>query len=245
MRASTFPAGPLFTMNVTHIKSELLTFQKPGKAEFHLRFFKCGPGEYGEGDEFIGVSVPDQRKVAKKYYKDVSHEEIQQLLNSPIHEHRLTALLCMNYRFEKFVQEQELLYNVYCKNTHRINNWDLVDTSAPNIVGAYLLDKSKDQLYAWAKSSLLWERRIAIIATWRFIKHNQFDDTMKLAEILLEDKHDLMHKSVGWMLREVGKKDETVLTTFLDKKCTLMPRTMLRYSIEKLSQEQKKMYMKR
>ena len=229
----------------TKIKEDLLKQQRPSKAEFHLRFFKCGKGEYGEGDQFLGVSVPDQRKIAKKYFKEVSYEDVQRLLDSKIHEHRLTGLFLLNYKFEKFPEERKKIYELWIKNTKNINNWDLIDCSAPNVVGEYLLDKDKSLLYEFAKSSNLWKKRISILSTFRFIKNNRFNDTIKIAEILVNDKHDLIHKAVGWMLREVSKKDQAVEEAFLTRYHKTMPRTMLRYAIERFSQEKREYYMKK
>ena len=214
------------------------------KEKIFLNFFKTGKGEYGEGDKFLGISVPEQRKVAKKYYKDISLVEIQKLLNSKIHEHRFTALeiLVMQYEIADS-KNKEKIVKFYLKNTKNVNNWDLVDTSAPYILGNYLLDKGRSVLYKLAKSKDLWQKRISIISTYSFIKENDFKDTLKISEILLFDKHDLIQKAVGWMLREAGKKEEKVLISFLDKYYKKMPRTMLRYSIERLDLKQKKFYM--
>jgi 3-methyladenine DNA glycosylase AlkD len=232
-------------ITATIIKSELLKHQRPEKAKFHLRFFKTGKGEYGEGDQFLGVSMPNQRKVAKKYHKEISLKEITDLLKSKIHEHRMTGLLFLVYKYEKSNEkEREILFNFYIKNLNAINNWDLVDVTTPNIVGNWLIDKDKDILYTFARSSNLWKRRIAILATFRFIKHNKFDDTLKIAKILLNDKHDLIHKAVGWMLREIGKRDQVLLETFLHKHYKEMPRTMLRYAIERFEESKRKMYLK-
>lgn len=226
------------------IISELIKHQRPEKSAFMERFFKTGKGQYGEGDQFLGISMPDQRKVAKKYYKITDYNDIEKLLQSPIHEYRMAGLLLLVYKYEKTSEDKEKIYNFYIKHRKAINNWDLVDVTTPNIVGAYLLDKEKDILYKFAHSKDLWERRISILATFRFIKDNQFKDTIKISKILLKDKHDLIHKAVGWMLRELGKKDLTTLKLFLKKHYKEMPRTMLRYSIERFPEEERKRYLK-
>ena len=234
-------------MTAFKVKAELKAFVDPEKAEFLPRFFKTGKGEYGEGDVFIGVTVPNQRKVAKEF-KDLDLAEIKKLLDSKVHEHRLTALLILVLQYEKGDNVvKSKIYDFYMRNLSRVNNWDLVDTSAHKIVGAYLLDKPvmRKVLYNLARSKDLWERRVAMISTWWFIKYDQFDDVVKIAEILLKDEHDLMHKAVGWMLREMGKKDEVRLKVFLDKYAIEMPRTMLRYAIEKLDEDTRKYYLNR
>lgn len=234
-------------MTAFKVKAELKAFVDPEKAEFLPRFFKTGKGEYGEGDVFIGVTVPNQRKVAKEF-KDLDLAEIKKLLDSKVHEHRLTALLILVLQYEKGDNVvKSKIYDFYMRNLSRVNNWDLVDTSAHKIVGAYLLDKPvmRKVLYNLARSKDLWERRVAMISTWWFIKYDQFDDVVKIAEILLKDEHDLMHKAVGWMLREMGKKDEVRLKGFLDKYAIEMPRTMLRYAIEKLDEDTRKYYLNR
>ncbi len=213
------------------------------KAAFFPNFFKTGPGQYGEGDKFIGVTVPNQRLIAKKY-GSISLNELSKLLGSSIHEHRLTALLILVDKYEKAnLQERKEIYDFYLNNLKGVNNWDLVDSSAYKIVGAYLSDKPKDLLYRFAKSSNLWERRIAIISTLYFIRNKQFEDTVKISELLLADEEDLMHKAVGWMLREMGKQNEATLLNFLDAHYKQMPRTALRYAIERLSVSQKNKYM--
>jgi len=223
------------------IEKELQGKKDPIRAKILSRFFKTGKGEYGEGDIFLGIVVPIQRAIAKKY-KDVSLKEIQKLLDSKIHEYRLTGLLVL---VEKYKEDKELVYNFYIKNFRNINNWDLVDLTAPKIMGDFLKDKKKDILYSLAISDDLWERRISIIATFAFIKDNDFKDALKISKILLNDKHDLIHKAVGWMLREIGKRDKEVETEFLDKHYRFMPRTMLRYSIEKFNPREKEFYMKK
>jgi len=222
----------------------------PSKAKDLQRFFKTGKGHYGEGDVFLGIIVPEQRKIAVEF-KDISLEEIENLLNSEIHEKRLIALLILIEQLKKAGKEKdeklkEEIFKLYLKKAHenKVNNWDLVDLSAPRIVGNYLLDKKRDILYELTKGNL-WEKRISVISTFAFIKNSEFNDSLKIAEILLNDKHDLMHKAVGWMLREIGKKDIRVLEEFLKKHYKNMPRTMLRYAIEKFDEKKRKMYLKR
>lgn len=232
-------------MKSTEIKKELEDYIDPVKREYLPKFFKTGKGQYGEGDKFLGVVVPNTRIVAKKH-KDVSFEVVAELLQSEWHECRLCALLMMVERFKKSDEkERENIYRFYLSQTKHINNWDLVDLSAPYIVGDYLKDKSRDDLYRLAESNLLWEQRIAVVATVTLIRNNDFIDILRLAELLLQHKHDLIQKAVGWMLREMGKKDRDLLLQFLDKYSKVMPRTMLRYSIEKLTEAERKYYMKR
>ena len=220
--------------------------QKMGNKEdsrFLQGFFKTGIGQYGEGDIFLGIRVPAVRKLAKEY-KDLQQKEILSLLQSPYHEVRLFALISLVNTFAKTDEStQKKIYDLYLTNTNHINNWDLVDISAPNIVGAYLLTRNKKPLYQLAKSKSLWDRRIAVLSTFYFIKYNEFADALKIAEILLKDKEDLVHKATGWMLREVGKRDTQCAEEFLKKHCRTMPRTMLRYAIEKFSPSKRKMFL--
>lgn len=278
---------------------ELNQLANPEKAKNLARFFKTGQGEYGEGDIFLGITVPEQRALVKKY-QNLNLNDCQKLLKSKIHEHRLVALLILVAKFKKFQKYsiyqsslssprlrggvpqsgtegcinsttpsplrratppqrggevinksaqnqykiQQKIFNLYLKNAKYINNWDLVDLSAPNIVGNYLLDKDRKILYRLANSKNLWQRRIAILATFEFIKNNQFDDSIKIAKILLNDNHDLIHKAVGWMLREIGKRDQKLLENFLNQHAHQMPRTMLRYSIEKFPEKKRLYYLK-
>lgn len=233
---------------IKKIRKELKRQANREKAKLLQRFFKTGKGEYADGDIFLGVMVPKQREVAKKFFSSVSLKEIQELLNSKIHEERLTALIMLVYKYQNrktTEKEREEIYDLYLKNTKNINNWDLVDLTAPNIVGEFLFrnKEKKKILYKLAKSSHLWERRIAVLATFWFIRENEFEDSIKISEILLKDKHDLIHKAVGWMLREIGKRDEKELEKFLIKHHKAMPRTMLRYSIEKLSEKRRKEFL--
>ena len=216
------------------IANELRKRKNVWKATVLSRFFKTGKGEYGEGDVFLGITVPEQRSVAKKY-RILPLTEIGKLLASKIHEHRLTALLILVAQFEKASGNvREKIFRFYLSNTRYVNNWDLVDLSAPNIVGTFLAEKDTGILDALARSHNLWERRIAILATFAFIRNHRFTDTERIAEILVRDPHDLMHKAVGWMLREAGKRDKGFLVSFLKKHAGGMPRTMLRAACERL-----------
>jgi len=224
------------------IINEIKAYIDPEKARILPRFFKTGKGEYGEGDRFMGVTVPNIRKVVKSN-KDVSLELVEKLLQSEWHEVRMCAVLLL---VEKFKKQQEAVLEVYLRNTERINNWDLVDLSAPQIVGGYLLNKSdRSLLYRLAKSESLWERRIAIVSTLTFIRNGQFDDTIAISEMLLKDSHDLIHKATGWMLREMGKRDLALLREFLSKHSGTMSRTTLRYAIEKMDPDERKFWMKK
>ena len=222
------------------IINEIKAHIDPEKARILPRFFKTGKGEYGEGDRFMGVTVPNIRKVAKSN-KDVSLDLVEKLLQSEWHEVRMCAVLLL---VEKFKKQEEAVLEIYLRNTERINNWDLVDLSAPQIVGAYLLNKSdRSLLYLLAKSKSLWERRIAIVSTLTFIRNGQFDDTIAISEMLLEDAHDLIHKATGWMLREMGKRDLALLREFLSKHPGTISRTTLRYAIEKMDPDERKFWM--
>lgn len=223
------------------IKKELQSKANKEKAKIYQGFFKTKKGEYGEGDVFLGLTVPEQRRIAKKYY-EIELNDLNALLKSKIHEERLTALLIL---VDKYKKDKENVFNFYLKNLNYVNNWDLVDLTSNRVVGDFLLNKEKEVLYKLAKSDNLWERRVAIVSTFEFIKYNQFEDTLKIAEILLKDKHDLIHKAVGWMLREVGKKDLKKEEEFLNKYYKEMPRTMLRYAIEKFEENKRNFYMKR
>lgn len=206
-------------------------------------FFKTSKGEYGEGDVFAGIKVPEQRQIAKAFF-NLGYPAIKRLLSSKIHEERLIALLILVHNFEKRGDaEQEKIFNFYIKNRKGVNNWDLVDLSAPKIVGSYLINRDKKILYKFASSENLWERRISIISTYTFIKSNSYYHTLKISDILLNDKHDLIHKAVGWMLREIGKKDLAVEQNFLRSRYKRMPRTMLRYAIEKFPASKRKKYL--
>ena len=225
------------------LKNELESLANKDKAEIYQRFFKTGKGEYGEGDIFMGITVPLQRKAAKKYL-NLSVPKIQELLKSKIHEYRLTALFILINKYKKSNEaEKENLFNLYLENIKFINNWDLVDSSAHHILGDFLFEKEKKILYDLANSNNLWKKRISIIATFNFIRKNEFEDALTIAEILLNDKHDLIHKAVGWMLREIGNRDIKTEKKFLRFHYKKMPRTMLRYSIEKFPENKRKKYL--
>ena len=221
------------------LKKELNSLEDSKQKEILKNFFKTGKGEYGEKDIFLGIKVPIQRRVAKRY-SNLSLQKLKQLLKSKIHEYRFTALLIL---INKYEESKEEIFNFYMNNIRHVNNWDLVDLSAPKIVGDFLKDKDKKILYELSNSKNLWERRIAIVSTFNFIKRNEFSDTLTISEILLNDSHDLIHKAVGWMLREVGKKDERILEDFLKFHYKNMPRTMLRYAIEKFPKTRRDKYL--
>jgi 3-methyladenine DNA glycosylase AlkD len=214
------------------------------EAAFLQRFFKTGPGEYGEGDRFLGIRVPVTRKLAREF-RALPIDDIERLLHEPWHELRLLAVILLSDRYPSASpREQDAIYRLYLRNTAHINNWDIVDISAPHVVGAHLLHRSRRVLDRLARSRSLWERRIAIIATLRFIREHQFDDTLRIARSLLNDPHDLIHKAGGWMLREVGNRAPARLHEFLDTHAPVMPRTMLRYAIEKLPEESRQQYLR-
>ena len=230
-------------MSLAELKAELELTKNPEKAGIHSRFFKTGKGEYGEGSIFLGITVPVLRKIAKRYYT-LNFKELQELLNDKIQTYRFIALVILVEVYKKGNEEtKKEIYNFYLKNLKNINNWDLVDTSCPQIIGDYLLNKDRSILYEFAKSNHLWTKRISIVSTLTFIRKNQLDDTINITEILLKDNHDLIHKACGWMLREAGKRDQRVLESFLDKHIKEMPRTMLRNSIEKFEEEKRKNYL--
>jgi 3-methyladenine DNA glycosylase AlkD len=233
-------------MKAADVRKELKSMADPEKAAILQRFFKTGPSQYGEGDIFIGVMVPQSRRVAKKF-NQLPLGEVRTLLYSRVHEERLVALLILAWRYSSASssREKEEIVKFYLDHIKRVNNWDLVDLSAPNILGAHLVDRDgrRRLLYRLAGSENVWERRIAIVATHHFIRNGDFSDTLKIAEMLLQDRHDLIHKAVGWMLREVGKRDAAAEKEFLEKHCSVMPRTMLRYAIERLSERKRRRYM--
>jgi len=268
-------------MSYSIITKDLHHLSNPEKARILSGFFKTGKGQYGEGDIFLGIPVPQSREIAKRYI-EADVKTIQELLESKIHEHRLVALLILVEKFKKANEKnRKLIVNFYLKNTNFINNWDLVDLSADKILGEYLLgrsfasprssekprfseipksfgfrefqkaalfenfDKEKSLLYKLAKSRNLWEKRMAIISTFAFIKRNRFKETFKITKLLLEEKHDLIHKACGWMLREVGKRNQKEAERFLQKYHKKMPRTMLRYAIERFDEKKKEFYMRR
>lgn len=226
------------------IRIALKELASPAIATQSQRFFKTGKGEYGEGDQFLGIRVPVLREQAKTF-QDTPLNEVQKLLESSFHEERLCALLILVRKFAKgSPDKQARIYTLYLNNTQHINNWDLVDLSAYHIVGPYLEDKDRRPLRDLAQSDSLWERRIAIISTFHFIRNNQFDDTLAIAKQLLNDPEDLIHKAVGWMLREIGKRDLAIEEAFLKDHYQQMPRTMLRYAIEKFPEPKRKQYLK-
>ncbi len=219
------------------------------KATSEHRYFKTNPGEYGAHDKFLGVPMPTQRQIVKRYYK-VPLEIVPDLLKSPFHEVRMIGLLILVEKFKKTKKDpaaQKQIYEMFVKNLNAANNWDLVDVTVPHVIGEFMVIQPKERklLYKLAKSKGLWEKRSAMLACYAFIKRNDFDDTLKIAEILVSDKHDLIHKAVGWMLREIGKRDENKEKEFLMKHYKTMPRTMLRYAIEKMSKKDKDFFMGR
>jgi 3-methyladenine DNA glycosylase AlkD len=230
-------------LKATTAQQKLRSLANPEVAAILARFFKTGPGQYGEGDRFIGVKVPVTRSVAREF-KTLPLAEVGFLLHSDIHEERLLALIILVGQFEKGdAAARKATYDLYLANTRHINNWDLVDLSAPQIVGGYLENRSRKPLDRLVKSASLWERRISIVATHWFIRRGSFADTIRMAEKMLGDKEDLIHKAAGWMLREVGKRDEAVLEDFLRKYCRVMPRTMLRYAIERFPEKKRQAFL--
>lgn len=242
---------------LANLQRDLRHLANPSKAQILQRFFKTGPGEYGAGDVFLGIQVPLQRQIAKKYAQ-LKLNDLEKLFHSKIHEYRLVALLILVDQYTRGSQaDKNKIFCFYLKNSRFINNWDLVDLSAPKIVGDYLFNyahhptgetspsrhPNKKILYSLAQSKNLWQRRIAVISTLEFIRHYDFGATLKLAKILLTDRHDLIHKAVGWMLREVGKRDQKILEKFLNQHAHQMPRAMLRYALEKLPAPKRKHYL--
>jgi 3-methyladenine DNA glycosylase AlkD len=230
-------------MTSRDVQTRLRALGQPADAAFLQRFFKTGPGQYGEGDVLIGVRVPAIRRVVREF-KTLPLIEVERLLHSGIHEERLAALIILVMQAAKAdAATRQTIFDLYLANTKFINNWDLVDVSAPQVVGAWLADRDRRLLYRLARSRWLWDRRISILATFHFIRRGEFDDTLRIAEILLADRHDLIHKAAGWMLREVGKRDAAVLEIFLDHHAAVMPRTMLRYAIERFPAGKRKRYL--
>jgi 3-methyladenine DNA glycosylase AlkD len=225
------------------IQTRLAQLANREKARILQGFFKTGPGQYGEGDIFLGITVPVLRKFAKECRETTVHEAVR-LMRSPVHEERLLSLFLLISAYGRGDEAQKnRIFGLYLKNTGFVNNWDLVDLSAPNIAGAHLAERSRQPLYALARSSDLWERRIAIVATFFFIRMNDHRDTLKIARILIRDEHDLIHKAVGWMLREVGKKDLRAEEEFLVAHYRTMPRTMLRYAVERFPEDKRRRYL--
>lgn len=236
------------TDNLIKLDKELEKHKNPERAKQEQRFFKTGKGEYGEGDVFLGISVPLTRKISKEF-NELNFNELKKLLNSKIHTKRLIVLLVLVEQYNKACKDKnenkkKEIFDFYLANTNGINNWDLVDLSAHKIVGNYLLNKHRDILYQLAVSNNLWERRISIISTFAFIRNNELDDSLKLSKILLRNKHDLMHKAVGWVLREIGKKDISRLKEFLKENYNQLPRTTLRYAIEKFPENERKKWLR-
>ena len=228
---------------ISELRSKLNTLADKNVAKTMQWFFKTGKGDYGEGDVFIGLKVPTQRKLAKEF-KELSLTEIKELLSSSVHEERLISLFILIGKYQKAEEKgKKEIFNFYLKNRKGVNNWDLVDISAPKIIGGYLLEKDKSILFKFAVSKNLWERRIAILSTQEFIKNNNYKPTLQIAKMLIKDKHDLIHKAVGWMLREIGKKEIAVEENFLRIHYKEMPRTMLRYAIEKFPETKRKKYL--
>jgi 3-methyladenine DNA glycosylase AlkD len=234
-------------MNAKSLITELNNNEDPIRANHSQRFFKTGKGEYGEGDVFIGLTMPGLRKICKDY-RDLSINDLQVLLSSPIHEHRMSAVVIMADIFKNSKPEkQKQLYDLYIKavKNNQINNWDLIDVSAPHVVGGYFVNTSAEPMYKLAKSNHLWSKRTSVLSTGAYLKIGDSSHTYKVAEILLHDPHDLIQKAVGWFLREAGKRvSEQELLDFLNSHAHEIPRTMLRYSIEKLSPQQREYYMK-
>jgi len=231
-------------MNAATIQTRIRKLGNRKDAEVLQWFFKTGPGQYGEGDIFVGVRIPALRKLIKEF-AGADEVTLHTLLESGVHEDRALALFILVRQFEKGSEaDRTRIHKFYLAHTARINNWDLVDLSAPQVVGGYLVNRSRRLLYRLVKSKSLWERRIAVLATFAFIRQGDFTDSLALADLLLKDREDLIHKAVGWMLREVGKRDQSVLETFLKPRCKVMPRTMLRYAIEKFTESKRLAYLK-
>jgi len=233
-------------MSLDSLRKNLKSHASQKKAKVLQHFFKTALGEYGEGDIFLGVIVPQSRVIAKKY-KNLALSDIKKLLHSKIHEERLIALLILVHNFQKSSKQgKKKIYEFYLKNTKYINNWDLVDLSAAKIVGAYLFENKKgvSVLKKLAKSKNIWERRIAVLSTFYFINNGEYSESLEISKILLKDEHDLIHKAVGWMLREIGKKSLKTEEEFLKKNYRLIPRTMLRYAIERFPEKKKQAYLK-
>jgi 3-methyladenine DNA glycosylase AlkD len=243
-------------MTLEKIRKKLHKKSNKNKAKILQRFFKTGKGEYGEGDVFLGVTIPRIREITKKF--EINMKEIRELLKSKVHEERMLGTLFLVKEYEKTKKEKnekemKRIFEFYLKNIKSFNNWDLIDLSAPKIIGDYLLENKNERKILYELSNLnkgkgfedLWKKRIAIVSTWTFIRNNEFKDTIKIAKKYLKEEHDLLHKATGWMLREVGKKNKKILLDFLDKYYREMPRTMLRYAIERLDKNKKEYYMKK
>jgi 3-methyladenine DNA glycosylase AlkD len=236
----------MHTEALASIRNELEAASEAERREFAPRFFKAGRGEYGEGDRFYGTPVPAQRKIARRWQRSLDLDDITTLMESPMHEERFVALVVMVYWYGRAnsAEERAALAEHYVSHFAGVNNWDLVDTSAPKILGPHVEEAGTELLYDWARSGTLWQQRAAVLATAHFISKDSFDHTLRLAKELLRHEHDLMHKAVGWMLREVGKRNEQALHAFLGSHCLEMPRTMLRYAVEKLPEAARQRYMR-
>lgn len=234
------------TLLVEQIKAALADKAIPEKAAFFPRFFKSGPGEYGEGDKFLGVKVPEQRKIAKSVFKEISLKEISTLMKDPYHEVRLTGVLILVYKYQKIKNEedQKAIVDFYLDHLPWVNNWDLVDSSCHHILGHYYLDRDKSLFYELAEKDHLWSQRVAMVTSYYWIKRGRYEDALILAEKFISHPHDLMHKAVGWMLREIGNQDYEVEYEFLKKHYRQMPRTALRYAIEKFDEEVRQDFLK-
>ena len=231
-------------MSLHEIRKAIAKQKNPVQAIILHGFFKTGKGQYGEGDVFYGIKVPEQRTIAKQF-KNLALDDLKTLILSKVHEERLIAAFILVDQFKSGDEKKKkIVFDFYLKNRKGINNWDLVDLSAPKIVGAYLIDKEKKLLYKFANSKDLWEKRISIISTQAFIREHFFEDTLNISKILLHDKQDLIHKAVGWMLREIGNRDFETEEEFLKKHYKTMPRTMLRYAIEKFPEQKRIAYLK-
>jgi 3-methyladenine DNA glycosylase AlkD len=231
-------------MTAKAIQKQLESLSSPEKKAVLQRFFKTGKGQYGEGDIFMGVTVPQIRQTAQAN-RNLPFSEVEKALKSPLHELRMCALLILVDLFQKTKPEaQKPIVDFYLSNTQYINNWDLVDLSCYKILGKYLMDKPRAILYRLAKSENMWEQRISIVSTWLFIRTGEFADTLAISELLLDHPHDLMHKAVGWMLRETAKRDEKLVLDFIQKHYSRMPRTALRYAIERLPEDKRKSVLK-
>ena len=230
---------------MNRLMSDMIKRADPSQVSGLSRFFKTGPGQYGEGDKFLGIKVPVTRQVVKACWRDTSMEDIRECIESEYHELRLSALLALVQIFHSKKALRQECVDFYLAHTARINNWDLVDLSCYPLLGEWLLDKDRSLLYSLAREGkTIWEQRIGIVSTMTFIRHGQLDDTFAIADILLHHPHDLIQKAVGWLLREAGKRDKEALTSFLAGRSAGMPRTMLRYAIEKFPEEERKKYLK-
>ena len=233
--------------NTNRLYREMLSRRDPSQVEALMRFFKTGPGQYGEGDRFLGIKVPVTREVVKECWQETGFQELEECIGSEYHEVRLAALLALVEIFSHARKNKDLqrkCIDFYLSNTQYINNWDLVDLSCYNLLGTWLLDKDRTMLYDLARNGkTIWEQRIGMVSTMQFIRHGQVEDTFAIADILLHHKHDLIHKAVGWLLREAGKRDVNALKAYLESRYKTMPRTMLRYAIEKFPEEERKLYL--